>query len=276
MTDNTASPPAEPELPGDPGPLQATADDVGLAILTTIRDELKAQKKPYIDMAEHEQDLLLRRLEVGIRNAVRRGFGVMVAADFPNAIATLDKVAFTPKGVQGTVSLAPASEHRHALSDHAGRPVLVVLATAEAYLARMEELRGEKQQQDLFKSSDGDQDVHLEFGMNSERHDAGGPATDGETGSATVTGDGTGEALAPVDDPFPGDLTREAVLALLEIATVEGVDLADVSQWDQDTRKLVADWAGARALSVSHPEVHVPPLPAVLVHDETDDEEEAP
>lgn len=275
MTDQTASPPADPELPGAaPGPLGATADDVGLTILTTIRDELKNQKKPYIDMAEHEQDLLLRRLEVGIRNAVRRGFAVMVAADFPNAIATLDKVAFTPKGVQGTLSLAASSEHRHALSDNTGRAVLVVLATADVYLARMEELRGEKQQKDLFKPSAGDEEVHIEFGMNSERHGPGPTAAVDETGSATVTGDGSGEALAPVDDQFPGDLTRDAVLALLEIAAVEGVDLADVSQWDQDTRKLVADWAGARALAVTHPEVHVPPLPAVLVHD--DDEEETP
>lgn len=270
MTDNTASPPADPEVPG-PGPLTATADDVGLAILTTIRDELKAQKKPYIDMAEHEQDLLLRRLEVGIRNAVRRGFAVMVAGDFPNAIATLDKVAFTPKGVQGTVSLAPSSEHRHALSDHAGRPVLVVLATAEAYLGKMDELRGEKQQQDLFKPAAGGD---LEFGMNSERHGPGPTAA--SDGADVATGDGSGEIAPPIDDPFPGELTREAVLALLEIAAVEGVDLGDVSQWDQDTRKGVADWAGAMALKPSHPDIHVPPLPAVLVHDDDEDEEEKP
>jgi hypothetical protein len=256
--------PDAPPPPDEPGPLTATADDVGLAILTAVRDELKAAKKPYADLDEHAQDLMLRRLEVAIRNAVRAGFGVMVAADFPNAVATLDKVAFTPKGVQGTVSLAPSSEHRHALSDHAGRPVLVVLATAEAYLERMGELRGDKQQQDLFKPSDGD--GTLEFGMNSERHEGPGP---------TVTIDGADAPLAPIDDPYPGDLERRVVLALLEIADVEGVDLVDVSQWDQETRRLVVDWAGAMILKASHPEIHVPPMPAVLVHADDDDEEQA-
>jgi hypothetical protein len=272
MTDNTASPPADPNLPDkEPGPLQAMADDVGFAILAAIRDELEGQKKPYIDMAENEQNLLLRRLEVAVRNAVRRGFAVMVAADFPNAIATLDKVAFTPKGVQGTLSLAASSEHRHALSDHTGRNVLVVLASADDYLGRMDELRGEEQQQDLFPEA-GDAPTpspgaaDMEFGLNSERHGPG----------PTATGDGADVVAAPADDPHPGEHTREAVLALLEIADVEGVDLADVSQWDQETRGLVVDWAGAMALKASHPDIHVPPLPAVLVHDETDDEEEQP
>lgn len=265
---DAASPPAEPEPPG-PGPLAIVADNVGFAILAAIRDELKGQKKPYTDLDEHEQDLLLRRLEVAIRNAVRAGFAAMIAADFPNAVATLDKVAFTPKGVQGTLSLAASSEHRHALSDHTGRPLIVVLATADKYLERMGELRGESQQKDLFKSAESAPE--LEFGMG-ERHKAGG--TDVDDDGDVLSGDGSGTPTAPIDDPFPGELSRETVLALLEIANVEGVDLVDVSAWDQETRLQVTDWAGAMALKASHPEIHVPPMPAVLVHADDDDEDE--
>lgn len=255
--------------PAAPGPLAATADDVGFSILKAVAEELRASKKPFADLTENQQEQLLRRLEVAIKNAVRRGFAVMIGADFPNAVATLDKVAFTPKGVQGTLSLAAASEHRHALSDHAGHPVIVVLASADRYLERMGELRGEADQAELFRSAESEPE--LEFG--GMRH----PVEDLTAADDDAAGDDDGSTLpeaAPIDDPHPGDFARSVVLSILDIAHIEGVDLATVSEWDQPTRALVLDWAGAMAIKRGHPDFYVPPLPAVLVHD--DDEEARP
>ena len=252
----------EPEPAAAPEPM--TTDDVGFAILRAVHAELKAQKRPFVDQSEHEQELLLRRLEEVIRAEVARGFHVMAAAGFPNAMATLDRVAFSHKGVQGKLSLAPTSDHRHALSDHAGREVIVVLATAEKYLERMAEVRGDKQQPELPLIEPPDTS-----GFDSDR----APPSATVEASGEVQGDGAGEPAAPIDDPYPGELSREQVLALLEIAEVAGVDLVDVSAWDQDWRRAVADWAGAVALQREHPDIFVPTIPAVLMADSDDDEE---
>lgn len=265
MTDATASPPDE-NLP-DPGPVAETSEDVGLAILTAVHTALKETKKAFVDLTENQQEMLLRRLEVAIKEEVRRGFALMLASDFPNSEATLDKVEFTPKGVKGTLSLAAHSEYRHALADHAGRPVLVLMASTEKFLQRMGELRGEKDQRALFAPGET-----LEFG--GERHPPQDPFDD-EADDDTATADGSGDA-PPHDDPYPGEHTRETVLAMLEIAGITNCDRADASSWDQDTRALVIDWAGAVALRATHAEVHMPPMPAVLVDDDEDEEEPQP
>lgn len=267
----------EPEPAPAPPPTK-NPNDVGLAILRAVHAELMGQKRVFVDLPEHEQELLLRRLEESIVYAVSLGFEVMLAAQFPNASATLDKVAFTPKGVKGTLSLAGSSEHRHALSDHAGRPVVVVLASPEAYLQRMGELRGEKQQHEL--ALEVDPETRGKFpgagGTDADGDGDGGGHLAPPSPTVTadeITGDGSGEALAPIVDPFPGELTREQVLALLEIADVQGVELVDVSAWDQEQRREVADWAGAIALQTEHPEIYVPAMPTVLYVHDSDDEE---
>lgn len=251
MTENNESPtPTLDEL----------TNDVGHAVLTVFLDELKWANDPWTKMNAERQDLVLRRAETRIKQAIRKGFAAMVAGEHPTARAVLDKVAFTAKGVQGTLTIADP-EHRHALADHAGTQVLVVLATAERYLERMEEIRGEADQPELFREQQPD------------LLDPAPPEASTDTDGGT---DGGGEDLtagdAEPEDPHPGELDVATVLELLAMIDVEA-DADTVRTWNQATRREVVDYAGAVRMAETNPGMEVPNVPTVLAGD--DEAEEA-
>lgn len=221
-------------------------ESVGLAILKAVRGELHELKKAYRDLSEVEQDRVLRRLEVAVRNAVQDGFHAIVADEFPAVRAMLDKVAITPKGIQGTLTMAGTSEHRHALFDHAGQPCVVVLATADKYLERMQEVRGDPQQPAL--------DLEVPDTPADEDEDGGW-----EEGRPSPDSD-----PAPSIDPHPGPIGSVVLYTWFELAEVQGVDLTDLYAWNQETRAEVLDWLGALALKKNHPDFYTPRMPSVL------------
>jgi hypothetical protein len=226
--------------------------DVGKAILAAVVDELKGQQKGFALCTESQQENTIRRLDTRIRSAVRIGFQTMVAGDMPHAVATLEEVKFNAKGCAGKLALAATDDSRHDLSDYAGRPVVIVLASAEDYLKRMDDVRGEADQRQL-EIPDADDTS----GFDGERHDAPSP-TDGSD---------DGDVGDPAVDPFPGEYTREAVIDALATIEIEaGLDI--VNTWDQPTRKLVLDWAWAEHLHKFDATISVPPRPDVIPEEE--------
>jgi len=242
--------------------------NVGKDILAAVVEELKQQQKGFALCNESQQEQLIRRIDQRIRQAVRAGFEVMVAGDLPSAIATLEEVKFNAKGCAGKLALAATSESRHDLSDYAGRPVVVVLASSDDYLKRMDEIRGEKDQKQL--SIDDADDTS---GFNKDRHDNPGgssPTTDDDEPSTTGGSDGEGlEDEKPTDgsDPYPGEFTRATVIDALDVIGIE-IDIDTADTWDQATRKAVLDWAYAVHLNESDPNVSVPDRPEVIEDDE--------
>jgi uridine phosphorylase len=134
----------------------AAATGAGSDVLSVIVEELKKIGVPFSVLTEEQQNATIERLGQAVRGAIRRGFEAIIVAGFPHANATLEKVAFTSKGVQGTLSLEASSEYRHALSDHAGRGVVVVLASPDAYVQGMEAIRGDPDQARLLIDFDDD------------------------------------------------------------------------------------------------------------------------
>jgi hypothetical protein len=230
------------------GRFSETAEHVGRDILVAVVELLKRQKRPFADLNEGQQNADIMAITAAIRQAVHRGFAAIMGGEFPHAQATLDKVAFTPKGVQGTLSPAGSSEYRHALSDHVGRGVIVVLASAEQYLESMNQVRAEADQRQLELPTSDDTS-----GLNEERHrldDDGAP--DPSPPSPTI-----------LEDANPGPLTLEHVvdaLALIE----QSYPLETISGWDQPTRKLVVDFCAALAIKEQGGDVTVPARPDVL------------
>lgn len=253
--------------PGSPG---AAADTVGRDVLQAIVGELAQQKKkPFGKMSEDEQEQIIARLREVLRAALGRGFAIMATAGFPYAPATLEKVEFNAKGVSGKISLA-ASEHRHALADHAARPVVIVLTAPDVYAARMNEVRGQSDQKDLFEAS---QDAARErgdtSGFDSPRHDVGTdkpdePAAPPETAGPDVAGGGGIPAPdAASIDVHPGEFTVEVVADALALADMSNY-APFVPTWTQEQRAAVIDFCAALHLKENGADVTVPARPDVL------------
>jgi hypothetical protein len=231
------------------GRVDDVAETIGRDLLLAIVTELKTLKKPFEDLDERGQSDSIMRCTTAVRAQLSRGFSLIVGGGFAHAPATLEKVAFTPKGVQGTVSLAPASEYRHALSDHAGHGVIIVLASVENYLQRMNEVRAEKDQPQLNFGQDTS-------GFDSPRHELGE--------GAAVPPD-----LAIVDDtplfdvhdgPFSIDVTAD----IMALAGIDADQRLIAATWSQEFRADVIDFCAALALKEAGGDVHVPSRPEAL------------
>lgn len=264
MTDDVSEPADEPErTPEEAAPhLEAVTKHVGRDVLACFLDELKWAQDPWNKMPADRQDQVLRRAETRIKAAIRQGFAKIVAGDFVNVRASLDKVAFTVKGVQGTLSLAPGRNQAMELASHAGNAVIVVLSGADEFLERMGEVKGEADQPELFTERPRDPDLFDDSSTNVADGD-GTPTPD-----TTVQDPG-----GPTEDPHPGELTAETVIDTLALVGIVA-DEATVWTWDQATRRAVVDYAGALHLAEGGHDVQVPERPSVLVEDEADDETE--
>lgn len=264
MNEPAPAPTSEPER---------AADSVGRDVLLALVGELQQQKKkPFGKMSAEEQDQIIDRLREVVRGALTRGFALMATGGFPHVPATLEKVEFNAKGVNGKLALASGSEHRHALADHAARPVVIVLTSPDTYSARMSEVRGQSDQKDLFASSEqAAKDRGDASGFDAPRHDVGTdkpdePAAPPQSAGPDVAAGGGIPApdAASIDDLHPGELTVEIVCDALALVNLESTYGSFVVAWTQEQRAAVIDFCGALHLKETGADVTVPARPDVL------------
>ena len=232
---------------------EVVANLVGRDVLKLIVGELKQARKPWHKLNESEQDMVIRRAEQDARAILRKGFLMIVAADFQKASAVLEKVEFTAKGVAGKLSLSGDAAERHKLADCAGREVVVVLTSAQQYFAKMEEIQ-----------ADADQPALPGFEPP--------PADDGDDSAGTTdTDDETGgePRFVVTDAAFDDDgLTFECVRDMLALVGIE-CSAEIVATWNEGDRRACIDYAGAK--HIAHTSENfltkggvIPPLPVVL------------
>ena len=248
----------------DPNPrdhvatIEQAVETVGRDLLIACIGELRATKKPWDEMTEKQQANAINRVREVVRFALQRGFAIMATAGFPSTQATLEKVAFTVKGVQGTLSLSTTSSDRHALSDHAGGQVVVILTSADRYMAKIDEVQPMPDQAALPL---GEPDTS---GFDGERHDVGdagaGEAAAPPTPASVDVG---GEEIPLPVDVYPGALSLEAVADAMALAGLDA-DLVEISGWLQGQRAEVVDFCAALHLKEGGADVVVPKRPDVL------------
>lgn len=128
--------------------LSESADEVGKNLLEAMIGELTLIPHPSIanqnvwsTRKQSEQDFTITRFKSRIRTEILRFFQHVMADGNPAATATLEKVVFTDKGIQGTLAIDKNSRERHALADFAGEQVVVIMPdNLEQYFESMGEI----------------------------------------------------------------------------------------------------------------------------------------
>lgn len=113
--------------------------------------EWKSLSKPFLKMAEFEQEGLLRRTAQKIEAAVKEAIEIVASGARLTFRADVDSVTFKD-GVKVTMKLAK-SEHAHTLADKSGSSVLIVVEDFARYMNPGDSTKGQPDQPPLFDES---------------------------------------------------------------------------------------------------------------------------
>lgn len=249
---------------------ELAANLVGRDMLALIVGELKQARKPWHKLNESEQEMVIRRAEQDVRAALRRGFLMIVAADFQKATATLDSVQFTGKGVAGKLALKGDAAERHKLADSVGHEVVVILTSSAPYFSKMEEIQAEADQRPLPLDAPGAAPPDSSDG-------AAGDIDEDDEGVDGTTGDGAGipaSAETALSDAsleevaHSAGLSFECVRDVMALVGLVGTP-KNVAAWQITDRVAVIDYCGAKHVAETSADYltkggKVPQLPYVL------------
>lgn len=137
--------------------LSEAADEIGKNLLDAMIGELTLIPHPTMDKQnvwstrkQADQDATIQRFKSRVRSEVLRFFQHVMANGNPATAATLDKVIFTDKGIQGMLAIDRNSRERHALADFAGERVVVIMPDdLEQYFESMGEVVSSDDQAEL-------------------------------------------------------------------------------------------------------------------------------
>lgn len=123
---------------------------LGRDILGAIVYELKTQPDHWARLSEETQKRQLEGLRDKVRAIVQNAVRVMVSgADFRSVQVELEGMTFKD-GIKGSFTLDKSEPNRHELADAIGRRVVIVMASPEAFLQRIEDVKAATDQLDLF------------------------------------------------------------------------------------------------------------------------------
>jgi hypothetical protein len=109
------------------------ADTMAGDLIQLVIDELKAAPDIWQKMSEDTQYWVIDRVRHRVTDAINQAV-CMIASDSRDVI-TADLEQITAKdGIKAVCVLAKHDPNRHALLDSVGKPVLIVVASAEPYL----------------------------------------------------------------------------------------------------------------------------------------------
>lgn len=129
------------------GPLAAL---LGRDILAALVTQVKSQPDHWHRMNEITQKQQIDKLREATRQIVHHAVRALVSGAQYKAIAIeLTGLNFTD-GIKGTFTMPKGADGRHELADATGKKALVVLADADAYAQRMDEVKETADQMELF------------------------------------------------------------------------------------------------------------------------------
>ena len=114
----------------------------GLAVqLTeTLLDEIRCLDKPWSKTPEAQQAVVIARVSDAVANAASQAIQIVSAIGHQAVICNLFSVTFKD-GVRAVITVAPGSDMRHALADHATRDVCLVLADPGVFMQGLADIK---------------------------------------------------------------------------------------------------------------------------------------
>lgn len=140
----------------DPAPLDVadraialSADTMAHDFLAALLAELRQMPDHWLRLNEQLQQKIIERLKEKIRAGTEKAATMFLQGSFPAVSAELKGVTFGAT-IGATLAVARDALHRHALSDAQGHKVLVIIADASRWTARMDEIKARADQLDLW------------------------------------------------------------------------------------------------------------------------------
>lgn len=109
------------------------ADTMAGDLIQLVIDEMKAAQDVWQKLSEDQQRWMIERVRHRVTSAISQA--VRIIASDSRDVITADLEQITAKdGIKAVCVLAKHDPNRHALLDSVGKPVLIVVASAEPYL----------------------------------------------------------------------------------------------------------------------------------------------
>ena len=125
-------------------PAALAADTLGRDMLTTLLREVETV--PGWDrLPALEQQNRINAIADAIRRVIVQALDVLFRGDYPACAAELAQVSFGD-GIRATLKISKTASSRHELADATGQTVVVVMARAEEFTQRMEEIKAQATQ----------------------------------------------------------------------------------------------------------------------------------
>lgn len=213
------------------------AATLGHDMLDALVAELEKMPATFAELPQHGQEAVIRRLDHAVRQVVTKALAILFHGEYPACRAVLESIAIKD-GIKAALKIARTEHHLIELAEHVGTPVVVVMAQPDMYFDRMAEIRGRKDQADLF-----------DRGEDAERPDDAEPGE--QASGATEDGDDLppiSERLDPDNPPEPPNdlaleaepLWKQAVDALARVNIL--VDPEAAQKWTEDDCTAAAFW----------------------------------
>lgn len=244
-----------------PAAIAFAAENLGREMLDALMSQI--ERMPGWSMAaEKTRSEALQAFKAAVEKTIQEAIRVIGTGQFPACAAVLSNVSFGGD-IRATLKIDRSAPGRHQLIDMAGLPVVILMASPEDYLARMQDVKARSAQGDLFgrpagenpdpeadpddQLPDPDADLsqkpetggEIRQSLNPRLHTLYGKGQEGKT---------AGDAAPPADElPIvqanPGDehisLFLRAALDQLEISVTQEF----VTGLTQDQRLTAWQWA---------------------------------
>lgn len=121
------------------------ASGLAAQVTETLIDEIRALDKPWHHTSESQQAVVIARLSDRVYNAMQNAVSILAAVGHPAVICNLFEVKFKDS-IRGVVTVAPGSQMRHQLADHASKDVVLVLTDPNVFMQGLEDIKADADQ----------------------------------------------------------------------------------------------------------------------------------
>lgn len=130
--------------------MNAVSESIGTKLLNALLNEIRQIPKPWEQIAEREQEVVIFRLREAVEKNVRHAVTSIQCAAFPRLAASVEQVTFKD-GVKAVLTLMKGQDGCHQLADAAGGQVMIVLANPAQFTEGMELVKADADQADMFE-----------------------------------------------------------------------------------------------------------------------------
>lgn len=127
------------------------ADTMGHDLMAFILSTLRTMPDHWARMSQEQQEKRIAEMKESVTTIVQKCAGIVAGQGFQAVGCELEGVTIKDE-VKIGLKMNEGDPARHALYDAKGRKVLLVLASAEQWLAKLDEIKSDKGQIDLLES----------------------------------------------------------------------------------------------------------------------------